>query len=62
VPAVEGLPEADARSRLVDAGFEVLVIRERALGGSRVGAVGSQSPPADASVPRGSLVILYAGV
>ena len=61
VPDVDGLSEAEARSRLVDAGFEVLVIRERALGGSRVGVVGSQSPSGGASVPRGSLVILYAG-
>ena len=60
VPDVVGRPVADARSRLAGAGFEVLAIEQ--LGSpSQVGEVVSQTPGANARIPRGSLVILYVG-
>jgi beta-lactam-binding protein with PASTA domain len=58
VPDVAGERLDDARGRLDDAGFEVITI-ELPLG--RAGVVGSQSPGGGASIPRGSLVVLYVG-
>ena len=58
VPDVVGLERDDARERLGDAGFEVLAIE---LGESDEDEVVSQSPAAGASIPRGSLVLLYLG-
>ncbi len=58
IPDVVGRRNDEARQALDDAGFEVLVIN---LGGQvrNESVVGSQSPAAGASVPRGSLVLLY---
>ena len=58
VPDVVGLERDDARERLGDAGFEVLAIE---LDEGEEGEVVSQSPAAGASIPRGSLVLLYLG-
>jgi len=57
VPSTSGLTRNDARERLSAAGFEVLAI-ERDVSGTP-DAVLSQSPSAGASIPRGSLVIVY---
>jgi serine/threonine-protein kinase len=60
VPDVVGSPQSDARSRLASAGFEVLSLE--ILGSpAQVGDVISQTPGGNASIPRGSLVILYVG-
>ena len=59
VPDVTGLTLADARTRLEDAGFEVLALD--LSGRNRTGDVLSQTPSGGASIPRGSLVILYVG-
>jgi beta-lactam-binding protein with PASTA domain len=56
---VTGRELADARERLADAGFEVLAVDP--TGQDRFGDVLSQSPRGGASIPRGSLVILYVG-
>ena len=61
VPDVAGLKEREARSRLEAAGFEVLAIEQRPVEQSQVGLAISQTPSGGASVPRGSLVILYVG-
>jgi serine/threonine-protein kinase len=58
VPDVAGRQEPAARNALERAGFEVLAIELEAL---EPGVVASQSPPGGASVPGGSLVILYVG-
>jgi len=58
VPDVAGRREPAARNALERAGFEVLAIELEAL---EPGVVASQSPPGGASVPGGSLVILYVG-
>ncbi len=58
VPDVVGETTAAARSQLDDAGFEVLAI-EVEDSGSEEGTVLSQTPAGGASVPGGSLVILY---
>lgn len=58
VPDVVGRREPAARNALERAGFEVLAIELEAL---EPGVVASQSPPGGASVPGGSLVILYVG-
>ena len=58
VPDVAGVQENDARKSLERAGFEVLDIE---FEGNRSGVVISQSPRGGASIPRGSLVILYVG-
>lgn len=60
VPQVAGQRQAEARSRIADAGFEVLSIE---VGGnpSRAGTVLSQTPGGGAQIPAGSLVILYVG-
>lgn len=60
VPDVVGLSEEDARSALSEAGFEVLALQQVGAP-SQVGDVVSQTPAGDASIPRGSLVILYVG-
>ena len=60
VPDVTGRQLADARRRLAAAGFEVLSIRQSG-NASRAGVVLSQTPDGNATVPRGSLVILYVG-
>ena len=54
-----GLALTDARKRLEDAGFEVLALDTS--GRNRTGHVLSQTPRGGASIPRGSLVILYVG-
>jgi eukaryotic-like serine/threonine-protein kinase len=58
VPDVAGETLDDARGRLDDAGFEVIAVE---LPVGRAGVVGSQSPGGGASIPRGSLVVLYVG-
>jgi len=58
VPDVAGARESDARKSLERAGFEVLEIE---FEGNRSGVVISQSPRGGASIPGGSLVILYVG-
>ncbi|MDX6423013.1 MAG: hypothetical protein QOI67_484, partial [Gaiellaceae bacterium] len=50
-----------ARQQLAAAGFEVLALQVRTTDRSRVGFVLSQSPSGGASIPRGSLVLLYVG-
>lgn len=58
VPRVTGIRQDQARQQLVAAGFEVLVVN---LQGDvrREDRVASQTPAGGASIPRGSLVILY---
>jgi beta-lactam-binding protein with PASTA domain len=58
VPDATEQPEADGRAALEQAGFEVLTINVPAV---TEDIVVSQSPAAADRVPRGSLVILYAG-
>jgi eukaryotic-like serine/threonine-protein kinase len=58
VPDVTGLDQAEARERLDRAGFEVLAIE---LDEGDEGDVLSQTPAGGASIPRGSLVVLYVG-
>ena len=58
VPDVNGLRGPAARARLDEAGFEVLTITLDESG-SPARTVLSQTPAGGASVPRGSLVILY---
>ena len=53
VPDMVGKRQAEARTTLDSAGFEVLAIE---LEGNRPGVVSSQSPAAGALIPRGSLV------
>lgn len=60
VPNVASQREQAARQALERAGFEVLAI-EQAGNPSRIGFVLSQTPSGGASIPRGSLVILYVG-
>ena len=62
VPGVTGLKESEARAQLENAGFEVLALKQSTSDRSRVGVAISQTPSANASVPRGSLVILYVGM
>lgn len=61
VPDVVGLKQKEARAKLEAAGFEVLAIDLLTSDRARVGVVTSQTPSANASIPRGSLVILYVG-
>jgi eukaryotic-like serine/threonine-protein kinase len=61
VPRVMGAEEERARTLLEDAGFEVLAIEFATADESKVGRVLSQSPGGGASVPQGSLVLLYIG-
>lgn len=58
VPDATQQTEADGRAALERVGFDVLTIDVPAVGEDVVVA---HSPPAAARVPRGSLVILYAG-
>ena len=58
VPDGVGLEQVLARRQLERAGFEVLAIE---LDAERPGNVASQSPRGGASIPRGSLVLLYLG-
>ena len=58
VPDVVGLERNDARERLDQAGFEVLALE---VDEGDEGEVVSQSPSAGASIPGGSLVLLYVG-
>lgn len=60
VPDVAGLEVDEARQRLGRAGFEVLVLEQEG-NAARAGEVLSQTPSGGATVPRGSLVILYVG-
>ncbi|MDX6396773.1 MAG: eukaryotic-like serine/threonine-protein kinase [Gaiellaceae bacterium] len=59
VPDVVGRTNEQARQALVGAGFEVLALNLQASDVRREDKVGSQTPAAGATVPRGSLVILY---
>lgn len=61
VPRVMGAEEERARTLLEDAGFEVLAIELETADETKVGRVLSQSPGGGASVPQGSLVLLYVG-
>lgn len=58
VPDVTSLEDGAARDRLEQAGFEVLAIE---VDEGDEGTVVSQSPSGGASIPRGSLVLLYVG-
>jgi eukaryotic-like serine/threonine-protein kinase len=58
VPDVTALEDGAARDRLEQAGFEVLAIE---VDEADEGTVVSQSPSGGASIPRGSLVLLYVG-
>ena len=58
VPDATEQTEADGRAKLEQAGFEVQTINVPAV---KDDVVVSQSPPAADLIPRGSLVILYAG-
>ena len=58
VPDVVGLERNPARDRLDQAGFEVLSLE---VDEGDEGTVVSQSPAAGASIPGGSLVLLYVG-
>ncbi len=58
VPDATEQTEADGRAALERAGFEVQTIRVPAVTDD---IVVSQSPPSAARVPRGSLVLVYAG-
>ena len=60
VPNVANQRQQAARQALERAGFEVLAI-EQAGNPTRIGFVLSQTPSGGASIPRGSLVILYVG-
>jgi serine/threonine-protein kinase len=62
VPDVAGTKQNDGRRQLAAAGFEVLTLEQRTTDRSRVGFVLSQTPSGGASIPRGSLVLLYVGV
>jgi beta-lactam-binding protein with PASTA domain len=55
VPDVVGKPQTQARTALEGAGFEVLAIELE----SNATGVFAQSPAGGASIPRGSLVLLY---
>lgn len=57
VPDVVGLIEAQARSDLAQAGFEVQVV-EQESDTARAGSVLAQSPPAGTDLSRGSLVTI----
>jgi len=61
VPTVTGGDADEARSELEDAGFEVLAVELEAAS-AQAGRVISQSPGGGASIPTGSLVLLYVGV
>jgi eukaryotic-like serine/threonine-protein kinase len=61
VPDVAGTKQNPAREQLAAAGFEVLTLEQATEDDSRVGSVLSQSPSGGASIPRGSLVLLYVG-
>ena len=61
VPDVSGTKQNPAREQLAAAGFEVLTLQQPTEDSSRVGSVLSQSPSGGASIPRGSLVLLYVG-
>ena len=61
VPDVGGTKQNPARQQLAAAGFEVLTLQQSTTDRSRVGFVLSQSPSGGASIPRGSLVLLYIG-
>ena len=58
VPDVVSLDRNAARQRLDQAGFEVLALE---VDEGKEGTVVSQSPSAGATIPRGSLVLLYVG-
>jgi len=58
VPAVVGLPLAEARARLQDAGLAVGAVRRRSQAGTVEGVVLDQQPPAGARSPRGGRVDL----
>ena len=67
VPDVTGREQNPAREQLSAAGFEVLALEQETTDSTRVGLVLSQTPSGNvasipgASIPRGSLVILYVG-
>ena len=57
VPDVVGLIEAQARSDLAQAGFEVQIVEQESAT-ARAGSVLAQSPPAGSELSRGSLVTI----
>jgi serine/threonine-protein kinase len=59
VPGVTGRSNEEARRSLESAGFEVLALNLQTNRVRREDRVSSQSPSAGASIPRGSLVLLY---
>ncbi len=59
VPDVVGQKNEDARRALEAAGFEVLALSVQGSQVRNESPVASQSPAADASIPGGSLVLLY---
>jgi serine/threonine-protein kinase len=66
VPEVTGKKQNPAREQLSAAGFEVLALEQETADRTRVGFVLSQTPKGGASIPgasipRGSLVLLYVG-
>lgn len=58
VPSVVGLPLAEARARLQEAGLAVGAVRRRSQAGTIEGVVLEQQPPAGARSPRGGRVDL----
>ena len=61
VPDVTEKEQADARIQVDASGFEVLTLQQATTDRDRAGSVLSQSPSGGASIPRGSLVLLYVG-
>ena len=58
IPSVVGLPLAEARARLQQAGLAVGAVRRRSQAGTVEGVVLEQQPPAGARSPRGGRVDL----
>ena len=61
VPSVVGLPEAEARAILEDAGFTVVARNADVFDPGDDGIVQRQSPAAESTAPRGSQVTILVG-